>query len=85
MWSIPKGLSGRLLSVAARGRRLAWERKCEEDEVTWRKRVRLGMIGSDLPSLVEEASNELFMLFEYWRPDPTVFRSVLNEFLNSRV
>jgi hypothetical protein len=62
-----------------------WERKCEEAEVTWQRRVPLASIEPNLEPLVGEATGELFALFEFWRPDETVWKSVLREFLNSRV
>lgn len=80
-----RGLAGRTLSVASRNRPMAWERKSEEDEVTWHKRVPLTAIETNLEALVGEATGELFTVFEYWHPDPSVLKSVLQEFLNSRV
>jgi hypothetical protein len=43
------------------------------------------MIEPDLEPLVGEATGELFALFDFWRPDESVSKGVLREFLKSRV
>jgi len=79
-----KGLAGRLLGAANPSRHF-YSRKCEEDELTWEKVMPLGAIEPSLESLVGEATGELFTLFEFWRPAEEVWKSVLQEFLKSRV
>jgi hypothetical protein len=80
-----KGLTGRLLGVADPSRMIHFPRKCEEDEITWQKYIPLGAIVPDLEPLVGEATGELFAPFDFWRPDESVWKSVLRKFLNSRV
>ena len=80
-----KGLAGRILGVAAPNRMIHFPRKCTEDEITWQKRLPLGTIEPDLEPLVGEATGELFALFDFWRPDESVWKDVLRQFLNSRV
>jgi hypothetical protein len=80
-----KGLAGRILGVAAPNRIIHFPRKCTEDEITWEKRLPLGMIEPELEPLVGEATGELFGLFDFWHPDESVWKGVLKEFLKSRV
>ena len=73
------------IRVASLNRIMHWQRKCEENEITWKKRVPLAAIEPDLEPLVGEATGELFALFEFWQPDESVWKGVLREFLNTRI
>ena len=64
---------------------MVWNRKTEEDEVDWTKTVPLGSIEAGLEGLVHEATNGLFVLFDFWQPEDQVFKSVISEFLRSRI
>jgi hypothetical protein len=59
-------------------------RVCYEQESIWSKVVPVGTIEPNLETLVEEISSELFILFEFWNPDPSAWKTVLQAFLNSR-
>jgi hypothetical protein len=56
-----------------------------ENESQWVKTVSLGIIEPTIETIVEEVCAELFMLFEFWKPQPDVWTGVLHGFLNSRV
>lgn len=80
------GLEGRVLVASDPLRNLTlFGRISHENESRWAKTVSLGMIEPNLETLVGEVSGELFMLFEFWTPAPEVWKSVLQEFLRSRV
>jgi hypothetical protein len=80
------GLEGRKLVASDPIRSFAmFGRISHENESRWAKLVPLGAIEPNLEALVGEISGELFMLFEYWQPQPEVWKSVLQTFLNSRV
>ena len=79
------GLKGRFLGVADRMRMMHWERKSEENNVSWTKTVPLGSLDALLEDLAREASREIFMLFEYWEPEDSVFKEILAKFVASRI
>lgn len=80
------GLQGRTLQASDPLRAITMSgRISHENESVWAKTVLLGMIEPNLESLVEEISSELFMLFEFWKPDPQAWKGVLQAFLSSRV
>jgi hypothetical protein len=56
-----------------------------ENESRWARTVPLGTIEASVEALVGEVSEELFMLFDFWKPQPEVWKTVLQGFLNSRV
>jgi len=81
-----RGLAGRILSATDQLRAITMAgRKSHENESRWAKVLPLGAIEPSLDALVAEISGELFMLFEFWQPQPEVWKSVLQAFLNSRV
>jgi hypothetical protein len=82
---VHSGLKGRLLGVANRMRMMHWNRKSEEDELTWSKTVPLGSIDATLSDLTREATRALFVLFEFWEPTDQIYGEILNEFSNSKI
>jgi hypothetical protein len=80
------GLKGRTLGASRWERAISMSgRKCEEDSQTWQSVVRLGVIEPSLEDLVKTALEPLFILFDFWQPAPQVWKSVVGEFLASRV
>ena len=80
------GLQGRALRASNPTRAMTMSgRISHENESRWTKAVPLGSIEPNAEALVGEISRELFMLFEFWRPQEDVWKSVLQEFMRSRV
>jgi hypothetical protein len=80
------GIRGRTLTASDMMRALSMlGRISHENESQWAKTVPLGTIEPNIGPLVEEISSELFVLFEFWKPDPQVSKGVLQAFLNSRL
>jgi hypothetical protein len=79
-------LKHRGLSASRRERAMTmYERECHEEKYTWDAVARLDDIEPNLEELVKAVLGPLFMLFDYWKPDPEVWKSVVTEFLTSRV
>jgi hypothetical protein len=81
-----RGLQGRKIKAADPIRSISMSgRMSHENESQWVKSVPLGTIQPNIENLVEEISSELFMLFEFWKPEPEVWKGVLQAFLGSKV
>jgi hypothetical protein len=80
------GLKGRVLASGNPLRAMWMDRlSCEADRTAWQKRVPLGLLQVNLRELVKEVLGEVFILFDYWKPVESVWESVIQEFLKSRV
>jgi hypothetical protein len=83
---VHRGLQGRILVASDRLRAMTMSgRKSHEDQSSWAKTVPLATIEPNIEALVGEIASELFMLFEFWKPDPQVLKEVMQVFLDSRV
>ena len=83
---VHRGLQGRVLQAVDPLRAMTMSgRICHENESRWARTVPLGTIEPTIEALVRNVSDELFMLFDFWRPQPEVWKTVLQGFLNSRV
>ncbi len=83
---VHRGLQGRTLLASDQMRALTMSgRISHENESRWKKAAPLGTIEPNIEALVEEIFGELFMLFEFWKPQPEIWKSVLQGFLGSRV
>ena len=83
---VHRGLHGRMLLASDQMRASTMSgRISHENESRWERTVPLGTIEPNLEALVGEISGELFMLFEFWKPEPDVWKGVLQAFLSSRV
>jgi hypothetical protein len=80
------GLQGRKLIASDTIRAITMSgRISHENESLWAKTVPLGTIEPNIETLVGEISGQLFMLFEFWEPQPEVWKGVLQAFLGARV
>jgi hypothetical protein len=79
------GLKDRVLGVGDPMRMMQWDRKSHENESSWDKIVPLGSIEADLKELTRDVTNELFMLFEFWRPDETIFDQIFANFAKAKM
>jgi hypothetical protein len=83
---VHRGLEGRRLLASDQLRALTMSgRISHENESRWTKTVPLGTIEPNFETLVGEISGELFMLFEFWQPQPEVWKGILQAFLSSRI
>jgi hypothetical protein len=83
---VHRGLQGRRLTASDGMRAITMSgRTSHENESQWTRTVSLGTIEPNIEMLVEEVCAELFMLFEFWKPQPDVWKSVIQGFLRSRV
>jgi len=80
------GLRGRRLTSSDSMRAFTMVgRVCHEDQSQWAKTVPLGTIEPNIEALVREIGGELFILFEFWKPTPEVWKGVVEDYLSSRV
>jgi hypothetical protein len=80
------GLRGRKLSASDPMRAATmFDRVSHENESKWEKTVPIGTIEPNLEPLVGEVCEELFMLFDYWKPQPEVWKGILQAFIGSKV
>ncbi len=81
-----RGLQGRVLLASDPMKAITMSgRISHENESRWERTLPLGAIEPSVEALVGEVSQELFTLFEFWRPEPEIWKAVLQAFLKSRV
>jgi hypothetical protein len=74
------GLKGRTLSSAKSG---VWNRRvCSEDSIESEIKIRLTQIQADLVGLVVALTTELFQLFDFFKPTPRQYETLVNDFVN---
>lgn len=80
------GLKGRTLTASSPSRSLDYDRTTSEDEVYSDEiSVPLSGIESDLVSLVKRAVQPLFMVFDFFELDDTVYEDIVNKFVEGQV
>lgn len=78
------GLKDRLLSASG-PRMLSYERKSMEDEVYTEVETTLEKIESELVELVEKFTEQLFIIFDFFRLDRGVLEDIVNNFVKGKV
>lgn len=80
------GLDGRILAASNSDRMMTLNRrKCTESSSNWHGAVMLDSIESELETHVKSVLAPVFMLFDFWEPADSVWKSVIDEFLASHV
>lgn len=79
------GLRGRLLTSSDPMRNTFLERRSTEDEITWSGEVTQDQIKAQLKDLVRSVCEELYLLFDFFRPVDAVYDEILANYLASRV
>ena len=80
-----RGLEAREFYVSTARRFVSRGRICWSPAATWTREVTQDYVTSNLKSLVGEAANGLFVLFDFAQVSQEVVDSIVDEFLNSRV
>lgn len=75
------GLKGRILGAAGGGRELNHERKSQEDEICTEIETSIEKIGSDIVSLVDELTQPLFVVFDFFKVNFRVLKDIVNNYL----
>jgi len=77
------GLRGRVVKSAKPG---VWLRRTSaEERIEMRFTTTLQKIESDLISLVEALTADMFQLFDFFKPTPTQYSTLVNNFVNGMI
>ena len=79
------GLSGRHIGAANSARFVAPGRPTGEDEISATIRVSITELEKRLPELVKELMTPLFMVFDFFDPDQTVWEELVRKFEGAEV
>lgn len=79
------GLKGRFIGSSSQGRHLRTRAASTEDEIEVELRTSLQEIESNLVSLVKQLIAPVFILFDFFELDNSVYEEIVNNFVNGRV
>lgn len=79
------GLRGRTISAANSGRSLRPTAPTTEDEITVRAETTLGKMESDLINVVKELVTPLFVIFDFFKLDDSIYDKIVSDFVDGKV
>jgi len=75
-------INERILRPSPSSMRILHRRECKAKEVSWEKKITLGEFSVKWEDLCIEATNKLFLMFDFFVPEEKIAREIIEEFRN---